>query len=289
MRKLGHARRRPYRRAHQALADALDEPARAMLARAAVRLPHQANGALEEAVAKACRALEQHPAAALRLRTGRRRHLHRVERAVRRAVERAGHLLGRPYSSQDSKGLGVLGEGGAALRHRAPEATWAHDHGLGWQVEEIFDSGAKRAQRRVARRRVEHLHLEHDAVHLPQHCVQVVVADGGPELVRGAKEVLAHEGVEANGRGVDVRDQLEDARVGAWSAGGGGAEREVELHRVQLQLLEVPDALRRAVSQQLRLGRLDGRTLAELLLLRLRQCVAQEDGELQHFGRDHEV
>eukprot|EP00966_Prymnesium_polylepis_P281644 6507895-Prymnesium_polylepis.1 len=75
MRKLGHARRRPYRRAHQALADALDEPARAMLARAAVRLPHQANGALEEAVAKACRALEQHPAAALRLRTGRRRHL----------------------------------------------------------------------------------------------------------------------------------------------------------------------------------------------------------------------
>eukprot|EP00966_Prymnesium_polylepis_P077031 1784675-Prymnesium_polylepis.1 len=47
---------------------------------------------------------------------------------------------------------------------------------------------------------------------------------------------------------------LEDARVGAWSAGGGGAEREVELHRVQLQLLEVPDGNRGNQWQSVAIG-----------------------------------
>ena len=90
--KLGHARRRPNRRAHEALADALDEAARTLLPRAAVWLAHQPDRPLQQPIAEASRALQQHPAATLRLRTGRRRHLHRRKRAIRRAVERAGHL-----------------------------------------------------------------------------------------------------------------------------------------------------------------------------------------------------
>ena len=122
--------------------------------------------------------------------------------------------------------------------------------------------------------------------------IQIVVADRGGQLRRGAEEVLAHEGGEADGGRVNVGDGEEErGACGVGTRVRHATKRKVELDRVELQLLEVPHPLRRAVAQELAPRGLDVRALPKLLVLgpQVLHHALQKDGELQHLRGDHEV
>ena len=93
---------------------------------------------------------------------------------------------------------------------------------------------------------------------LPQHSVQVVVADRRGEGILRPEEILPNEGGEAHRRRVDVWDGEEESGARRITTRRATAqervEGEVELDRVELELLEVPHALGDAIPQQLATG-----------------------------------
>eukprot|EP00964_Phaeocystis_antarctica_P134296 scaffold98553_cov63-Phaeocystis_antarctica.AAC.4 len=283
--ELQHARRGADGGAHQALADAEREARHAAGARALDRLGHDAHEPVRHALAQPRRALQRVAAAALgrgaRLRAAHRAHGEGGERAVH-AAQQAARDLARVLHGREER---VLGEGGAARGHGLADVLGRADDGLGGEVEEVLDAGAERAHE--ADRVAEHFDLQHDAVDLLERGVDVVLADGLADLVGDAEEVVAEERVEAERRRVDVRDgqraQLAPVVV--------GAEGEQHLDRVDLELVEVPHALRRAVPRQ-RDAALGGARLRRARpVVGLGDDAEREDllAELLHLRRHDEV